>query len=87
MKSHPSPDQDPVVQSLWSAIFQGTRLRHVGANDPRVFILKTILWGRQETKVMDVATGEVFRIPWDQLEFVDSIDSNLPGWPPAPKIV
>jgi len=78
--------KDTLVQSLWNAIFRGTKLRHVGAGkDPRIFVLKSIIWGRQESKVIDTETGEIFRFPWTELEFVDPVDGNLPGWPPAPK--
>ena len=77
-------EKDTLVQSLWNAIFAGTRLRHVAANDPRVFILKSIVWGRQESKVIDTETGEVSRFPWTELEFLDPVEGNLPGLPPAP---
>ena len=77
-------EKDTLVQSLWNALFAGTRLRRVTANDPRVFVLKSIVWDRQESKVIDTETGEIFRFPWDQLEFLDPIDGNLPGMPPAP---
>ena len=67
-----------------AAIFQGARLQHVGAcDDPRVFILKSILWDRQESKVLDTTTGEVFTLPWTELEFLDPVDVNLPGVPPG----
>jgi hypothetical protein len=79
-------DKDDLVHSLWNAIFAGTRLRHVAANDPRVFVLKSIVWNRQESEVIDVDTGQVFRFPWDELEFLDPGESNLPSMPPAPKI-
>ena len=85
MVSHETQEADTLVQQLWSAIFRGTRLRHVVDNDPRVFILKSIVWGRQETKVIDIATGDIFRFPWNELEFLDPIEGNLPGMPPAPK--
>jgi len=75
---------DTFVQLLWTAIFRGTRLRLVTGNDPRVFVLKSVIWGRQESKVIDVDTGEVYRFPWDELEFLDPIEGNLPGLPPAP---
>lgn len=85
---NPKPsDNDILVQSLWSAIFQGTRLRHIRDDEQRVFLLKTINWRKHETKVVDAATGEIFRFPWNELEFVDAIEANLPGWPPAPKRV
>ncbi len=88
MDDHNHNSHDTLVQSLWTAIFRGTRLRHVGTvKDPRVFALKSIIWGRQESKVIDTETGEVFRFPWHELEFLDPVDGNLPGWPPAPKTV
>ncbi len=76
---------DTLVQALWSAIFAGTRLRRVAANDPRVFVLKSINWAGQNSKVIDITTGEVFRFPWNDLEFLDPVDVNLPGVPPAPR--
>jgi hypothetical protein len=85
MDNRQEHDKDTPLQSLWNAIFAGTRLRHVAGNDSRIFVLKSIVWDRQESKVTDVATGEVFRFPWDQLEFLDPVESNLPGMPPAPK--
>ena len=85
MNHHQHHDHDALVQALWSAIFRGTRLRHVGAEeDSRVFVLRSILWGRQESKVVDVNTGEVFRFPWTALEFLDPVEGHLPGMPPAP---
>jgi hypothetical protein len=87
MHNQKRSDNGILVQSLWSAIFHGTRLRHICDDDQRVFLLKTINWRKQETKVVDAATGEIFRFPWNELEFVDDIEANLPGWPPAPKIV
>ena len=78
----PDPS-DTLVQALWNAIFSGTRLRHATCDDQRVFVLKSIVWDRQESKVIDTETGEIFRFPWDQLEFLDPIDGNLPGMPPA----
>jgi hypothetical protein len=77
------PEQQHNNQALWNAIFAGTRLRHLDANDARVFVLTAILWGRQESKVIDVNTGEVFRFPWNELEFLDPVESNLPGFPEA----
>ncbi len=86
MRNHKIEPPDALVQALWAAIFQGARLKHVGAcDDPRVFILKSILWDRQESKVLDTTTGEVFRFPWTELEFLDPVDVNLPGVPPAPR--
>lgn len=79
-------EKDTLVQSLWNAMFAGTKLRRVAANDPRVFVLKSIVWDRQESRVIDTQTGEIFRFPWDQLEFIDPVEGNLPGMPPAPKI-
>ena len=76
--------KNEVIQSLWNAIFSGTRLRHVGANDPRVFILNAILWSQQESKVIDVDTGEILRFPWTELEFIDPVESNIAEFPPAP---
>lgn len=85
MDDHQKHEKDTLVQSLWTAIFRGTRLRHIREDDPRVFVLKSVIWGRQESKVIDVETGEVFRMPWDQLEFLDPVEGNLPGLPQAPK--
>lgn len=85
MEHSSARDKDGLVHSLWNAIFAGTRLRHVAVNDHRVFVLKSINWARQESKVIDTATGEVFRFPWDQLEFLDPVNGNLPGLPAAPK--
>jgi hypothetical protein len=76
--------QEGLVQELWSAIFSGTRLRHIGSNDSRVFVLKSIVWGQQESKVVDIQTGKIFRFPWAELEFLDPIDVGLPGIPAAP---
>ncbi len=76
---------DTLVQALWGAIFAGTRLRRVVANDPRVFVLKSINWAGQNSTVIDTTTGEVFRFPWNDLEFLDPVDVNLPGVPPAPR--
>ncbi len=84
MNNHEHPEHETSVQALWNAIFSGTKLRHVTANDPRVFVLKAILWGRQESKVVDVDTGEILRFPWTELEFLDPAESNLPGWLQAP---
>ncbi len=66
MHSRKNNSQDTLVQSLWSAIVQGTRLRHVGDNDPRVFILKSILWGREACRVINVDTGEATLFPWTE---------------------
>jgi hypothetical protein len=86
MQSSKGETPDVIVQTLWNAIFSGTRLKRVGAGeDQRTFILKAILWGSQESKVIDAETGEIFRFPWTELEFVDTIEANLPGWPSAPK--
>jgi hypothetical protein len=86
MQSSKGETPDAIVQALWNAIFSGTRLKHVGpVEDKRVFILKSIIWSRQESKVIDTETGEVSRFPWTELEFVDPIEANLPGWPSAPK--
>jgi len=80
-------EKDTLVQSLWNAIFRGTKLRYVGAGkDPRIFVLKSINWARQESRVIDVESGEVFRFPWTELEFLDPVDGNIPGMPPVPKI-
>ena len=85
MHSSINNSHDTLVQSLWAAIFRGPRLRHVSAvKDSRVFVLKSIVWGKQESKVIDTETGEVFRFPWEELEFLDPIEGNLPGLPPAP---
>jgi hypothetical protein len=85
MHSDKPDSPDTLVQALWNAIFTGTRLKHVGAGkDPRIFVLRSILWGSQETKVVDTATGENFRFPWSELEFIDPVESNIPGWPPPP---
>ncbi len=78
MDNYQPPDHDSLVQSLWTAIFRGTRLRHVGDNDPRAFILKAILWGREVCRVINVDTGEVSLFPWTELEFLDEIETNLP---------
>jgi hypothetical protein len=87
MQSSKGETPDTIIQTLWNAIFAGTRLKHVGpVKDPRVFVLKSIIWGNQETKVIDVDTGEVFRFPWTELEFLDPVESNIPGFPPVPKI-
>lgn len=75
---------DTLVQLLWTAIFRGTKLRLVTGTDHRVFVLKSVIWGRQESKVIDVDTGEVYRFPWDELEFLDPFEGNLPGLPAAP---
>ena len=85
MDDHQTHEKDTLVQSLWTAILRGTRLRHATANDSRVFVLRSINWGRQESKVIDTETGEVLRFPWTELEFLDPIEGNLPGLPPAPK--
>jgi hypothetical protein len=85
MDNRQEHEKESLTKSLWNAIFAGTRLRHVSANDQRVFVLKSIVWDRQESKVIDTATGEVFRFPWDQLEFLDPVNGNLPGLPAAPK--
>jgi hypothetical protein len=86
MLTNNDDSHDTPVQALWNAIYAGTRLRHVGKSDPRIFILKAILWARQETKVVDVETGEIFRFPWTELEFMDHVEGNLPGFPSATKI-
>jgi hypothetical protein len=75
---------DAITQALWSAIFRGTRLRRIRQDDPRIFILRSINWGRQQSKVQDVETGQVFIFPWTELEFVDPVESNLPEWAKAP---
>jgi hypothetical protein len=86
MDNHQRQEHDTLVQSLWTTIFQGTRLRHVGTDkDPRIFVLKSIDWRRQESKVTDVDTGETSRFPWNELEFIDPIEGNLPGWLRGPK--
>jgi len=55
-------------------------LKNVGpVQDARVFVFKSIIWGTQETKVIDADTGEVL------LELVERIEGNLPGIPPVPK--
>ncbi len=77
-------DKDAVICSLWNAIFAGTRIRHVG-DDRREYVLRSIIWGQQERKVVDVETGEVFRFPWTELDFIDPVEGNLPEWPPAPE--
>ena len=82
MDNHQHHDQGTLVQSLWNAIFAGTRLRHIG-DDQREFVLKSINWHRQESKVVDTETGQVLRLPWTELEFLDPIESNLPGCPRA----
>jgi hypothetical protein len=87
MDNRQEHEKDTLAQSLWNAIFAGTRLRHVSANDSRVFELKSILWSRQESRVIDTETGEVFRFPWTELEFLDLVEGNLPELPPAPKIL
>ncbi len=85
MDDHQPHEHNSLVQALWTAIFSGTMLRHIGAvKDPRIFVLKSILWGKQETKVIDTETGQVFRFPWDELEFLDPVEGNLPGFPPTP---
>ena len=85
MKSSKIDSHDPLIQSLWTAIFRGTRLRHVAANDSREFVLRSIIWSRQESKVIVTETGDVFLFPWTELEFLDPVESNIPGMPPAPK--
>jgi len=87
MHSKKPESEETLVHALWNAIFRGTRLKHVGAGeDPRIFVLKAILWRSQESKVIDVDTGEIFRFPWTELEFLDPVESNIPGFPLAPKI-
>jgi hypothetical protein len=83
---HNSEPSDHLIQSLWSAIFRGTRLRNIAVNDQREFVLKSVVWSRQRSKVVDIETGEVFEFPWTELEFLDPIVANLPGMPAAPKI-
>ena len=86
MRSSRADSSDTLVHALWNTIFSGTRLKHIGpVEDKRVFVLKSIIWGKQESKVIDTETGEVSRFPWTELEFVDPIEANLPGWPTAPK--
>jgi hypothetical protein len=75
---------DTLSQALWSAIFHGTRLRHVRQDDTRIFVLRSVNWGRQQSKVEDVETGEVHCFYWDELEFLDPVETNLPEWPSPP---
>ena len=85
MANEDHPEHQHSTQALWNAIFSGTKIRHVGpTEDPRVFVLRSILWGRRESKVTDVATGEIYRFPWHELEFVDPVETNCSGFPPAP---
>ena len=85
MDNNQDHDRDTVVRSLWNAIFSGTRLRHIG-DGQREYVLRSIIWDRQESKVVDTETGQVLRFPWAELEFLEPVAENLPGWP-APKIV
>lgn len=78
------PADNDIIQALWTAILRGTRLRHIRGNDPRIFVLRSINWARQETKVIDTANGEVCRFPWKELEFVDPVAAKVPGWPAPP---
>ena len=80
MDNHQPRNHDSLVQSLWNAIFAGTRLRHIG-DDQREYVLKSINWHRQESKVVDTETGQVLRLPRTELEFFEPIESNLPGFP------
>jgi hypothetical protein len=85
MRNNKPDSEETLVHALWNAIFSGTRLKRVGDEDRRTFILKAILWQSQESKVVDVNTCEVFRFPWTELEFLDPPDGNLPGLPLASK--
>ena len=78
-------DSDTLAQLLWNAIFSGTRLRRVGTNDQRVFLLRSILWDSQASRVIDMETGQVSVLPWTKLEFLDPVDVNLPGGSLSPE--
>jgi len=85
MDDHQLQEHDTLVQSLWNAIFAGTRLQHVTDEDQRVFVLRSVIRRRQESKVIDTETGEVFRFPWTRPEFIDPIEGIIPGWPLPPE--
>ena len=84
---HHSKDdsQGTPVQAVWVALFRGMKLTHVAEDDSRVFLLQSINWGTHSTEVIDAETGETFVFPWNDLEFVEPIESNIPGYPPASK--
>jgi hypothetical protein len=84
---HHSKDdsQGTPVEAVWVALFKGMKLTHVAGDDSRVFLLQSINWGRHATTVIDADTGETFVFPWNDLEFTEPIESNIPGIPPAPK--
>ncbi len=77
--------QGTPVQAVWVALFRGMKLTHVAEDDSRVFLLQSINWGTHSTEVIDADTGETLIFAWNDLEFVEPIESNLPGFPPAPK--
>lgn len=80
MNNEQYPDSNKLMRLVWTAMLRQSRLRHVGdGEDPRVFILRSINWRTQDCKVSDVATGEVFRYPWRELEFLHSVKGNIPG--------
>lgn len=71
------------VQAVWGALFKGMKLTHVAEDDSRVFLLQSINWGTHSTEVIDAGTGETFIFPWNDLEFAEPVESNIPGFPPA----
>ncbi len=73
------------VQAVWVALFRGMKLTHVAEDDSRVFLLQSINWGTHSTEVVDAVTGETLIFPWNDLEFLEPIESNLPGFPSSPK--
>jgi hypothetical protein len=77
-KQHPDPAR--LLRLVWTAMLRQFRLRHVGCGeDSRVFVFRSINWRTQDCKVSDVATGEVFRYPWRELEFLHSVKGDIPG--------
>jgi hypothetical protein len=76
--------QSMPVRAVYLALFRGMKLTHV--DDPsRIFLLQWIDWATHSTEVIDADTGETFVFPWNDLEFVGPIESNLPGFPSASK--